>query len=157
MVSMGLVTTIMMATLVVGPFYLSGILGLSLVQTGLVMSVGPAVSALAGAPAGRLVDRFGAAAVAFCGLSGLITGASAMGGSFCLGIKGGRDPWIWCPWGGRTATDLFGRRRVGGSGNWRNPVGTAPQLICLRPGAPCSGGVLRKCRRFSQDLGWRQC
>lgn len=71
-----------MATLVVGPFYLSGILGLSLVQTGLVMSVGPAVSALAGAPAGRLVDRFGAAAVAFCGLSGLITGASAMGGNF---------------------------------------------------------------------------
>lgn len=92
MVSMGLVTTIMMATLVVGPFYLSGILGLSLVQTGLVMSVGPAVSALAGAPAGRLVDRFGAAAVAFCGLSGLITGASAMGAVFALGSKGGGIP-----------------------------------------------------------------
>ncbi|WP_334165527.1 MFS transporter [Achromobacter mucicolens] len=54
-----LVATVMMATLVVGPFYLSGALELSAVQVGLAMSCGPLVAALAGVPAGRCVDRFG--------------------------------------------------------------------------------------------------
>ena len=53
-------TTVVMATLVVGPFYLAGALGLDAARMGLVMSVGPAVAALAAAPAGRLVDRLGA-------------------------------------------------------------------------------------------------
>ena len=57
-----LVTTVMMATLVVGPFYLSRALGLDAALVGLVMSIGPIVSALGGVPAGRLVDRFGAPA-----------------------------------------------------------------------------------------------
>ena len=55
-----LVSTVMMATLVVGPFHLSRGLGLEAAVVGLVMSVGPLVAALAGVPAGRLVDRFGA-------------------------------------------------------------------------------------------------
>jgi MFS family permease len=65
LVSMALVSTIMMATLVVGPFYLTGTLGLSPVQTGLVMSVGPGVAALTGLPAGQLVDSLGTARVTF--------------------------------------------------------------------------------------------
>lgn len=78
LVSMGLVSTIMMATLVVGPFYLSGVLGLSPVQTGLAMSVGPGVSALTGVPAGRLVDRFGEATVTYSGLLGVVLGSALM-------------------------------------------------------------------------------
>ena len=78
LVSMGLVSTIMMATLVVGPFYLSGVLGLSPVQTGLAISVGPVVSALTGVPAGRLVDRLGAATVTYIGLLGVVAGSILM-------------------------------------------------------------------------------
>lgn len=43
-----LVSTVMMATLVVGPFYLSRALGLDAALVGLVMSVGPLVAALTG-------------------------------------------------------------------------------------------------------------
>ena len=50
-----LVSTVMMATLVVGPFYLSRALGLDAALVGLVMSVGPLVAALTGVPAGRIV------------------------------------------------------------------------------------------------------
>jgi MFS family permease len=78
LVSMGLVSTIMMATLVVGPFYLSGALGLSPVQTGFAMSVGPGVSALTGLPAGRLVDRLGEATVTYTGLLGVVVGSVLM-------------------------------------------------------------------------------
>jgi MFS family permease len=55
-----LVTTVMMTTLVVGPFYLSRGLGLNSAVVGLALSVGPLLSAFGGVPAGRLVDRFGA-------------------------------------------------------------------------------------------------
>lgn len=54
-----LVGAIMMATLVVGPFFLSFGLGLSEAQTGLVMAVGPVAAAFSGVPAGRFTDRFG--------------------------------------------------------------------------------------------------
>lgn len=54
-----LVATVLMATLVVGPFYLSRALGLDTALAGAVLSVGPLVAALTGAPAGRLVDRYG--------------------------------------------------------------------------------------------------
>jgi MFS family permease len=67
-----LVTTVMMTTLVVGPFYLSRGLGLSSAMVGLVLSVGPLLSALGGVPAGRLVDRFGARRIvpgALCGMA----------------------------------------------------------------------------------------
>src|SRR4030088_1911438 len=45
-----LVSTVLMATLVVGPFYLSGPLGLEATRVGLVLSVGPLVVALTGVP-----------------------------------------------------------------------------------------------------------
>lgn len=54
-----LVATVMMTTLVVGPFYLGLGLGLGTAATGAIMSVGPIVAAVTSAPAGRLVDRFG--------------------------------------------------------------------------------------------------
>lgn len=54
-----LVATVLMATLVVGPFYLSRTLGLDTALAGAVLSAGPLVAALSGAPAGRLVDRYG--------------------------------------------------------------------------------------------------
>lgn len=73
-----LVTTVVMATLVVGPFYLSGALGLDPSHVGLVMSSGPIIAALTGAPAGRLVDRMGASRTGIAGLIGMVVGASTM-------------------------------------------------------------------------------
>nr|WP_223534769.1 MFS transporter [Pseudomonas sp. GL-B-16] len=70
-----LVTTVLMATLVVGPFYLSAAMGLSAVSVGLVMSAGPLVAAFAGVPAGRLVDRWGAQRSSTVGLIAMLTGA----------------------------------------------------------------------------------
>ena len=73
-----LVATVMMATLVVGPFYLSGALGLNAAMVGLVLSVGPLAAALAGVPAGRLADRFGAQRMTIVGLSAMTAGALAL-------------------------------------------------------------------------------
>jgi EmrB/QacA subfamily drug resistance transporter len=69
-----LVSTVMMATLVVGPFYLSRALGLGAAHVGIVMSVGPLVAALTAAPAGRIADRFGAQRITIVGLIGLAAG-----------------------------------------------------------------------------------
>ncbi|HTM79760.1 MFS transporter [Asticcacaulis sp.] len=73
-----LVTTVVMATLVVGPFYLSHGLALPPALVGLVLSVGPLVSALTGVPAGRLVDRFGTRAMTLVGLTGMIAGCFSL-------------------------------------------------------------------------------
>jgi MFS family permease len=70
-----LVSTVMMATLVVGPFHLARAFGLAAAGAGLVMSAGPVVSALAGVPAGRWVDRLGAARMTIIGLSGMAGGS----------------------------------------------------------------------------------
>lgn len=70
-----LVMTVMMTTLVVGPFYLAGGLTLDTTQVGLVMAAGPLVSALTGVPAGRLVDRFGPQRMTLAGLATLLAGA----------------------------------------------------------------------------------
>ncbi|MFZ0096977.1 MAG: MFS transporter [Gemmobacter sp.] len=78
LLSMMLVSAILMATLVVGPFYLSGVLGLDAVQTGLVMSVGPGVAALIGAPAGRMIDRLGSDRVVVAGLIAVMSGTLLM-------------------------------------------------------------------------------
>ncbi|MBL8415890.1 MAG: MFS transporter [Propionivibrio sp.] len=69
-----LVSTVMMATLVVGPFYLSRTLGLDTALVGLVLSVGPLVAAVTAVPAGRIADRFGAQRVTSVGLVGMAAG-----------------------------------------------------------------------------------
>ena len=63
-----LVATVLMATLVVGPFYLSRALGLDAALVGIILSVGPLVVALTGVPAGRIVDRIGAQRMTIVGL-----------------------------------------------------------------------------------------
>ncbi len=73
-----LVTTVVMATLVVGPFYLSGALALASAHVGLVMSSGPIVAALTGVPAGGIVDRFGAHRMSIVGLIGMAVGCSIL-------------------------------------------------------------------------------
>lgn len=74
-----LVSTVMMATLVVGPFYLSRGLGLDALLVGLVMSVGPLVAAVLAIPSGRLADRYGAQRMTTLGLTGILAG--------CLGLS----------------------------------------------------------------------
>ncbi|MCE9651045.1 MAG: MFS transporter [Parvibaculum sp.] len=69
-----LVSTVMMATLVVGPFYLSLALGLGAALVGTVMSAGPLVAALTGVPAGRIADRFGARRMTVFGLAAMAAG-----------------------------------------------------------------------------------
>jgi MFS family permease len=73
-----LVSTVMMATMVVGPFYLSRALGLDAATFGVVLSAGPLVAAMAGLPAGRAVDRFGARRMTLAGLFGLAAGATVL-------------------------------------------------------------------------------
>lgn len=73
-----LVTTVVMATLVVGPFYLTGALALDAAGVGLVMSSGPIVAALTGVPAGRMVDRLGAHRMSIAGLLGMAGGCAVL-------------------------------------------------------------------------------
>jgi EmrB/QacA subfamily drug resistance transporter len=90
-----LVSMVIMATLVVGPFYLSHALGLGAALVGLTMSTRPLVAALTGVPAGRIVDRFGAHRMTVIGLIGMAAGLSAlaaMPGSF--GVAGYTAPLV---------------------------------------------------------------
>lgn len=73
-----LVAAIMMVTLVVGPFYLSRALSLDTAWVGLFMAVGPIVVALTGVPAGRVVDRLGAATVSAVGLFAVSVGCTLL-------------------------------------------------------------------------------
>ena len=73
-----LVSTVIMSTLVVGPFYLARGLGLDALAVGLVLAAGPAVAALSGVPAGRLVDRWGMRRMTQAGLLGIALGATAL-------------------------------------------------------------------------------
>jgi EmrB/QacA subfamily drug resistance transporter len=73
-----IVSTVMMATLVVGPFYLSRALGLDAARVGLAVSVGPIVVALSGLPAGRIADRFGASRATLAGLVAIAGGCTLL-------------------------------------------------------------------------------
>lgn len=70
-----IVSTVMMATLVIGPFYLSRALGLDASLVGLVITVGPLAAALTAVPAGRIADRFGAQRMTIIGLIGMAAGS----------------------------------------------------------------------------------
>ena len=69
------VAMVMMATLVVPPFYLSVGLGLAAVQVGLAMAVGPLVSAITGFFAGKMTDRYGPSRIQLIGLVEMTIGA----------------------------------------------------------------------------------
>ncbi|MEU6865453.1 MFS transporter [Streptomyces sp. NPDC046876] len=85
----GLVSTVMMATLVVGPFHLAGALGLPAALVGLAMSAGPLVTAFTAVPAGRLVDRLGARRVTFAGLVAMAAAATVLAAvPAALGVAG---------------------------------------------------------------------
>lgn len=69
------VAAVMMATLVVGPYYLSRALQLRPGIVGLVMSVGPLVVTVIGVPVGRWIDAIGTRKAARLGLGALGSGA----------------------------------------------------------------------------------
>lgn len=84
-----LVSNVMMATLVVGPFYLERTLGLAPAIVGVVLSIGPIVTALSGLPAGRFADRVGANRATIVGLAAMIAGTTLLALSLpSLGIAG---------------------------------------------------------------------
>ena len=84
-----LTSVVLMATLVVGPFYLSRGLGLDVTAVGAVVSVGPIVAALSGVPAGFFVDRFGSRAVLIAGLAQALVGCISLAVlSRAVGIAG---------------------------------------------------------------------
>jgi MFS family permease len=89
LVNSAIVVTVLMATLVIGPFYLSRALGRDTALVGLVVSVGPLTAALVGVPAGRMTDRFGAGRMTILGLGGVGAGAFILSTmSPALGIAG---------------------------------------------------------------------
>ena len=73
-----LVATIMMSTMIVGPFFLTRAVGLSTGSVGLILSIGPLIAALAGLPSGWIVDRIGARRTMVGGLVCLTLGLGAM-------------------------------------------------------------------------------
>lgn len=73
-----LVSCVVMATLVVGPFHLAGALGLDAARIGLAMACGPLVAALVGLPAGRLVDHWGPGRMLRAGLAAMAAGCAAL-------------------------------------------------------------------------------
>ncbi len=84
-----LVSTVMMATLVVGPFYLARALGVDAARVGFALSVGPLVVALTGVPSGRIADRFGAQRMTLAGLIGMVVGCLMLSlAPVTLGIPG---------------------------------------------------------------------
>ncbi|HET7793721.1 MAG TPA: MFS transporter, partial [Rhizobacter sp.] len=74
-----LVSAVVMASLVVGPFYLAAAFGLGAALVGATLSAGPVVSALVGVPAGRLVDGWGAVRVTRVGLLAMLSACLALG------------------------------------------------------------------------------
>ena len=78
MVMSVLVYAVMMATLVLGPFYLSKALGLDTRMVGLVMTIGPLAAAIMGVPAGAVADRIGAKLAMVVGLALFTVGAFVM-------------------------------------------------------------------------------
>lgn len=69
-----LVSAVIMSTMVVGPFYLTDGAGLVPQQIGLLMAVGPVVSAVTGTPAGKLTDSQGASVMIRTGLAVMLSG-----------------------------------------------------------------------------------
>ena len=76
--TIAMVSTVMMASLVVGPFYLTEALGLDAAAVGIATSAGPLVAALAEVPSGRMVDRFGPARITAAGLLVMPIGCLAL-------------------------------------------------------------------------------
>lgn len=73
-----IVGTVMMSTLVVGPFFLAGGLHLAPAAIGATMAAGPLASICTGVIAGRAVDRFGTRLMTTAGLSAMVVGALAL-------------------------------------------------------------------------------
>jgi MFS family permease len=75
----GLVSAVMMTTLIVGPFHLSRGLGLAEAAVGLTLALGPLIAMASGVPSGRLVDRYGSPRVASAGLAAMALATLALG------------------------------------------------------------------------------
>ncbi|GAA4985072.1 hypothetical protein GCM10025734_08340 [Kitasatospora paranensis] len=122
-----LVSTVMMGTLVVGPFYLARGLGLGNAAVGLALSAGPLATALAGVPAGRLADRFGAPRMTVLGLAGIAAGSVVLALTpTALGLLGYLAP----SWSSPPATPSSRPRTTPPSWRTSTPIDGASSRAC---------------------------
>ncbi|MBA5202594.1 MFS transporter [Pectobacterium aroidearum] len=68
------IASVMMTTLIVGPYYLGLGLGLQETRVGVVMAIGPAIAIFCGIPSGRLVDTRGFGRALTGGITLVVTG-----------------------------------------------------------------------------------
>ncbi|WP_350326878.1 MFS transporter [Pectobacterium aroidearum] len=68
------IASVMMTTLIVGPYYLGLGLGLQETRVGVVMAIGPAIAIFCGIPSGRLVDTWGVGRALTGGITLVVTG-----------------------------------------------------------------------------------
>jgi MFS family permease len=73
-----LVAVVMISTLSIGPFFLTFALKLDVAAVGMILAVGPIMSAASGVPAGRATDRFTAPTVILAGLAITVFGLVAL-------------------------------------------------------------------------------
>jgi EmrB/QacA subfamily drug resistance transporter len=83
-----IVSTVLMSTLVVGPFYLVGALKLDTSQTGMILTIGPGVVALLSYPSGKLADRNGPSKASLLGLLVIGTGCAILAILPAAGVPG---------------------------------------------------------------------
>lgn len=69
------VSSVLMSTLVIGPFYLFHVLELGSAGIGMAMAVGPSLVAILGLPAGQMADRFGGERISSMGLAIIVVGS----------------------------------------------------------------------------------
>ncbi|NVM66584.1 MFS family permease [Mucilaginibacter sp. SG538B] len=73
-----IVATVMMTTLIVGPFFLSAGLRFNELTVGLTMTAGPVISILTGIPSGKIVDKSGAKLTMRASMLLMLTGTIAL-------------------------------------------------------------------------------
>ncbi|MGE3277537.1 MAG: MFS transporter [Vicinamibacterales bacterium] len=148
LLSTAIVSAVMMGTLIVGPFYLSVALGLPPALAGLVLSIGPAVAAIGGVPAGWLVDRHGPGGVAVAGLA--VTGCGACVLALAPG-QGGLLPYVgplvlmtagYAAFQAANNTDLMRQADAGRRGLMAGLLGLSRNLGLIT-GAAVLGSVFR--------------
>lgn len=128
--SSAIVAAVVIATLIVGPFYLARSLGLGRSMAGLTLSAGPAAAALTALVAGRLVERIGQCRATMAGLSVMAVGGSLLASlPSSTGVSGYLIPLVAMTAGYATFQTANSTAALAGAGAERR--GVAAGLLAL--------------------------